>query len=308
MDIALESHHSPLLHLIRLMQRQAGQRRNEKSHRILQRQGQTLSTNMESLTEDWIAPCLISTIDCHAENYPRSASRPGRALTPKPLYAVVDTAFKVSRIDFIESLGRVSGGPGIHIYRLAGEAHEIDLDSVFLYRHPPYTHHIRSKSSTQSFKMRTFAVLSLLASLALALPTQSTTQAPLGAQNTAVFGIGIPVTNAKRSIEFYTKTLDLGLQQVGMTLDFLIYKETILSFAPGATASKTPGSSLVIMEYPTKKTLKGDEIGKVIFYVDDVAAQIAKMKQKKVEIMLDMGELAMVKDPDGFVIEFMKAK
>ena len=113
----------------------------------------------------------------------------------------------------------------------------------------------------------------------------------------AVFGFGIPVTDTKRSVEFYTKTLDIGLQQVIPTVNAIMYNETILTFP-------SSGASIILMQYPSPKQ-HGAQSGKVVLFVDDVPGVVAGLKKKGVSIMLDIGVLAMVKDPDGFVLELM---
>jgi catechol 2,3-dioxygenase-like lactoylglutathione lyase family enzyme len=150
-----------------------------------------------------------------------------------------------------------------------------------------------------------FATVTLLLSSVSASPSTGNAQVPMNAQ---VMGLGIPVSDTKRSIEFYTKTLGLGLHQAAPTMDFLIYKETILEFSPGATNAKAPGSNIVLLQYPNNVTRHGDESGKVVFYVDSVSEMLASVNKKKVPTMLDFGELAMIKDPDGFVIEFLQRK
>jgi catechol 2,3-dioxygenase-like lactoylglutathione lyase family enzyme len=150
--------------------------------------------------------------------------------------------------------------------------------------------------------------IGLLSSLSLVSAADPAPEADSVVSNAEVFGLGIPVTNTAKSLEFYTKTLDLGLERAGPTLNFLIYQETILRVAENATNAKYPGSGIVLLEYPGQVVKHGDVSGKVVFYVDNVPAKLKSLNKKGVKTMLDFGELALVKDPDGFVIEIMQRK
>jgi hypothetical protein len=119
-----------------------------------------------------------------------------------------------------------------------------------------------------------------------------------------IFGLGVPVTNAKKSIEFWTNTLDIGLHQSIPTIPALIYTESILTIAPSA-ANQTSGASIILMEYPNTVIKHGAASGKAVFLVNDVQKVVANIKKKGVQPMLSLGEFAMFKDPDGFVVEFM---
>jgi hypothetical protein len=153
--------------------------------------------------------------------------------------------------------------------------------------------------------MRTTGLLQILgAVVGLTSATAVSSSDSLQKLRTQIFGLGVPVTNAKRSLEFWTKTLDIGLHQSIPTIPAILYTETVLTISP-ASANETAGASIILMEYPNTTINHGAASGKAVFWVNDVAKVVSNIKKKGVKPMLDLGVFAMFKDPDGFVVEFM---
>jgi len=121
---------------------------------------------------------------------------------------------------------------------------------------------------------------------------------------------GIGVSDMKRSVDFYTNVLNLGLKPT-QYFDVESYIETILAFPRGA---KPTGSPIILMQYKNTSKPKNQQ-GKLVFYVEDVAEVLNRCKKYGSEVYKDLGngegwvkDIAMVRDPDGFVLEFMPLK
>jgi catechol 2,3-dioxygenase-like lactoylglutathione lyase family enzyme len=118
---------------------------------------------------------------------------------------------------------------------------------------------------------------------------------------------GIGVSNMERSVSFYRDTLKIGLAPT-QTFDVEAFTETVMGFPKG---SKPIGSQIILMQYKDGK-IPRDQQGKLVFYVEDVKAVVDRCKAAGCRIFLDLGagkdwvkNIAMVRDPDGFVLEFL---
>jgi len=121
---------------------------------------------------------------------------------------------------------------------------------------------------------------------------------------------GIGVSNLKESLHFYTKILDIGFKPT-QHFDVEAYYETIIALPKG---SRPVGSPIILMQYKNAPPPKNQQ-GKLVFYVEDVKEVLDRCKKYGSEIYLDLGagadwvkDIAMVRDPDGFVLEFMPLK
>lgn len=124
--------------------------------------------------------------------------------------------------------------------------------------------------------------------------------------------VGIGVSSMSNSLAFYTTILGLTLTS---TVDVAPWHEKVLSFP------NSPSPSVVLMYYKSGKSPR-NQTGKLVFYVDDVEAMMRKLrvegKAYGAKVVMDSftGEgmgggaagfeaIGMVKDPDGFVLEFL---
>lgn len=119
--------------------------------------------------------------------------------------------------------------------------------------------------------------------------------------------IGIGVANMDRSVRFYRDTLQLGLVPTQF-FDVDSFTETVMAFPKG---EKPTGSTIILMEYKNTPAPK-NQLGKLVFYVEDVKAIMDRCKEYGCEIFLDLGagkgwvkDIGMVRDPDGFLVEFI---
>lgn len=116
------------------------------------------------------------------------------------------------------------------------------------------------------------------------------------------------MTDMAASIKFFVDTLNIGLKAV-QTFDVEMYYETVLAFPPG---TKNAGSAIILMQYKNPKLPKPiNQQGKMIFYVDDVKAVLARCKEAGCEIFLDLGaakdwpDMCMIYSPDKYIVELM---
>jgi catechol 2,3-dioxygenase-like lactoylglutathione lyase family enzyme len=124
--------------------------------------------------------------------------------------------------------------------------------------------------------------------------------------DTKLGAVGVGVSDLERSVHFYTKVLDIGLVAV-QTFDAVEYKEVVLVLLKG---QKVVGPAVLLMQYKNgQKPVK--QQGKFVFYVDKVKPALDRAKAYGSEIHLDLGtgegvikEIAMVRDPDGYIVEF----
>jgi len=121
---------------------------------------------------------------------------------------------------------------------------------------------------------------------------------------------GIGVGDLERSKKFYIDILGLGLE-VTQTFDVPAFKEIILGFPKG---QKPAGSAIILMEYKNTPPPK-NQLGKLVFYVDDVKAVYDRCIEYGSETFKALGDgegwikhIAMIRDPDGFVVEFLPSK
>jgi catechol 2,3-dioxygenase-like lactoylglutathione lyase family enzyme len=131
---------------------------------------------------------------------------------------------------------------------------------------------------------------------------------------TVLAAIGLGVSNLQRSIDFYTKTLAIGLQ-VTETFDAPDFIETMLAF-PKEKGSKAIGVEIALMQYKNDAdnsvVPKRQRQGKLMFYVDDVQDLMERCKKAGVEVYSDYGDgdgvmehLGIVRDPDEYLVEFL---
>ena len=121
---------------------------------------------------------------------------------------------------------------------------------------------------------------------------------------------GIGVSDMKKSVDFYTNVLQLGLQPT-QTFDVAAFTETVLAFPKG---TKNAGSQIILMQYKDG-VIPRNQQGKLVFYVDSVKELMDRCKAYGCEVFLDHGigegwtkEIGMVRDPDGFIVEFLPTK
>jgi catechol 2,3-dioxygenase-like lactoylglutathione lyase family enzyme len=129
---------------------------------------------------------------------------------------------------------------------------------------------------------------------------------------TVLAAIGLGVSNLQRSIDFYTKTLNIGLQATE-TFDAPDFTETMLAL-PKEKGSKAMGVEIALMQYKDtdSSVIPKQRQGKIMFYVDDVEDVMERCKKAEVEVYSDYGEgdgvmehLGIVRDPDGYLVEFL---
>jgi predicted enzyme related to lactoylglutathione lyase len=115
--------------------------------------------------------------------------------------------------------------------------------------------------------------------------------------------IGIGVSDMARSVAFYRDQLGMKPTQ---TFDVEMFTETVMAFP-----HRRAGSQIILMQYKNSQPVK-DQAGKLVFYVEDVKEIFDRLKAYGCEVVLELGSaeglakgIAMVKDPDGSVLEFM---
>lgn len=118
---------------------------------------------------------------------------------------------------------------------------------------------------------------------------------------------GIGVSDLKRSVAFYQDVLQIGLRPT-LRFDVELYTEQLMSFRRG---DNPKGSPILLMQYKNAPPPKNQQ-GKFVFYVEDVKTVVDRCKAHGAEIFLDLGagdgdakNIAMVRDPDGFIVEFI---
>jgi lactoylglutathione lyase len=121
----------------------------------------------------------------------------------------------------------------------------------------------------------------------------------------SVAAVGIVVHDLDRSIDFYTNIL--GLQEAQrLDVPHMSLFEVILTF-PGSR-----GAAIVLMQFSddTDRSYK-DDGGKIVLQVGDCAGVAEAARAAGYEITREpaespgFGMIAMVKDPDGRIVELM---
>src|ERR1700750_1099275 len=109
----------------------------------------------------------------------------------------------------------------------------------------------------------------------------------------------IVVSDMKRSVDFYTNVLNIGLKPT-QYFDVEAYTETILAFPRGP---RPTGSPIILMQYKNEGKPQKQQ-GKLVFYVEDVAEVLDRCKKYGSEVYLDLGagadwvkDIAMIRDP-----------
>jgi predicted enzyme related to lactoylglutathione lyase len=122
-------------------------------------------------------------------------------------------------------------------------------------------------------------------------------QAAPAARSATLGAIGLGVTNLTASKEFYMSVL--GLADTGQRFSTPEFDEVILKL-PGAVT----GSALVLMQYKKPRNVANLPI-KLVFYVDDVKAQIEKIRKAGMRITLEPGTAKMANRtiPTGFGVD-----
>jgi predicted enzyme related to lactoylglutathione lyase len=84
------------------------------------------------------------------------------------------------------------------------------------------------------------------------------------------------------------------------------FTETVMTYP-----HKQAGPPILLMQYKNTAPPK-NQLGKLVFYVEDVRAMREKLVNYGCEVFLELGEgegwvskIFMCRDPDGFVLEFM---
>jgi predicted enzyme related to lactoylglutathione lyase len=135
---------------------------------------------------------------------------------------------------------------------------------------------------------------------------QTSAQAPAStpARTPTLGAVGIAVSSLKNSTKFYTEVL--GLKDTGQHYSLPTFDEIVLSL-PGTR----PGSAIVLMQYKEPKNVANLPI-KLVFYVEDVKAQIERIRKAGGRITLEPGSGIVANktiptgfgtDPDGYALE-----
>lgn len=117
--------------------------------------------------------------------------------------------------------------------------------------------------------------------------------------------VGIGVSDLQRSTRFYTEVLGL---QVLRTYELGYIEEIVLGW-PGTT-----GSVVVLMHWPGQdRAYAGNDV-KLVFYVDDPAAVIERIRERGRAIdreaipheAVDGAIVGLGRDPDNYVVEVLQ--
>jgi lactoylglutathione lyase len=118
-------------------------------------------------------------------------------------------------------------------------------------------------------------------------------------------GVGLGVSDLKRSVDFYTRVL--GMSQV-RTFEISYMDEVVVAFegrVPVVLMHYTDGSARNYKDNPVK----------LILYVPDPEKIVARIRAEGLAItreaaphpLLDGAIMALAKDPDGYTLEFIEA-
>jgi uncharacterized glyoxalase superfamily protein PhnB len=116
--------------------------------------------------------------------------------------------------------------------------------------------------------------------------------------------VGIGVSNMARSVAFYKDQLGMKSLQY---FDVEAFSETVMGWT-----HKGAGSQIILMQYKNAAPPRNQQ-GKLVFYIEDVPAMMEKLKAYGCQVYLEPGQaeqawakqIGMVRDPDGFVLEFI---
>ena len=123
----------------------------------------------------------------------------------------------------------------------------------------------------------------------------------------AISSVGIGVSDLPRSIDFYTRVM--GMTYV-TTYTTEAMDEALLRFPAG-------GASVVLMHYTDgSEPNYRDNPVKLVIHVDDPAAIAERIRAEGLEIVREPGPIpelgnlvvGLAKDPDGYVVELLKAE
>jgi catechol 2,3-dioxygenase-like lactoylglutathione lyase family enzyme len=143
-----------------------------------------------------------------------------------------------------------------------------------------------------------------LGAFAVTISSAAAQAAAPAARTPTLAAIGIGVTNLTASTQFYTSVL--GLSNTGQRYSTPQFDEVVLKL-PGVAS----GSALVLMQYKQPKNVANLPI-KLVFYVDNVKAQIEKIRKAGMKITLEPGTGVLGNrtiptgfglDPDGYALE-----
>lgn len=116
---------------------------------------------------------------------------------------------------------------------------------------------------------------------------------------------GVSVSDLKRSVEFYTRVLGMRETQ---TFKLPNMDESVVGFEKGG--------SVVLMQYTDGVARDHAAFaGKLVFYVDDVGAIVARIRDAGGVITREPSTspglgptlIAFAKDPDGYTLELLQA-
>ncbi|KAF2433306.1 hypothetical protein EJ08DRAFT_694582 [Tothia fuscella] len=139
--------------------------------------------------------------------------------------------------------------------------------------------------------------------LAIAVAARADDSSTAAVRQSSLVAIGVGVKNMTASTKFYEDVFGMKYTQTIRTPQF---DEMILSFPSPAT-----GATLVLMEWKDTRNVTRLPI-KLVFYVDDVKAQVEKLRSAGMKITLEPGAgklgnqtlpTAFATDPDGTMLE-----
>lgn len=136
-------------------------------------------------------------------------------------------------------------------------------------------------------------------------PTAPTSEAGLDAFKPRILHIAYFVSDIERSLAFYTGVLGLK-EQMRLPLGNGLH-EVVLGYPDGK------GVGLILM-WNTQRTTpyeRGDAYSRFVIHVNDVDGALRYLAEKNTKVVqnaVQAGSLkyAMVKDPDGYVIELLQ--
>lgn len=109
--------------------------------------------------------------------------------------------------------------------------------------------------------------------------------------------IGIGVSDLEASADFYTRVMGMT-EQYRLSLSFM--NEIILEFETGG------GSAVVLMHYTAPKNY-ADLPVKLVYRMPDPKSTLREIKDEGLEVLTNTKSFPTAKDPDGYLLEILKA-